>query len=308
MKKSQFSDKFHTKPVEWIRTILRKNPSPILFLGAGASWNSGIPSAGELSLEILKLGIRLERNLDMSYQNLTEKDCRDWLKQKPWFCTKKNLEDLFPVVVKNILNVPSERQDYLNQFVRSNVIPSRGYEGLVNLMNRGFIETILTSNFDQCISKAMEKFKIPQKINIIETQSDMVKFSTAPLIPQLIYLHGSIDHYTDKVIETDVHKLEDTLLENIPTLLRDHPLIVVGYRGAERSIMKNLLLDQLDFTNKFRFGIYWCLLESIGENDLPEYVLELNDKACGSFNIVQIKGFDELLYDELYDPLLKLEI
>ena len=77
MKQSQSSKNFHTKPVAWIRTILRKKPSPVLFLGAGASINSGIPSAAELSLEVLKLGYCKERDLDLGYQNLTESDCRN---------------------------------------------------------------------------------------------------------------------------------------------------------------------------------------------------------------------------------------
>ena len=278
-------------------------PSPVLILGAGASIKSGIPTAAKLSLEVLKLGYCKERDLDLGYQNLTESDCRNWFKQKTWFDNQKNLEDLFPVVVKYILNVPSERKEFLSKYLRPEIIPSRGYEGVVNLMERGYFETTLTSNFDQCVDKAKDKFKLPQKINIIETQSDLIKFSTAPVSPQLIFLHGSIEHYTDKVIETDVHELENSLLKILLPLLRDHPIIVVGYRGAERSIMKNLFIDQLDFTNKFKNGIYWCILETVCENELHDYVLELNDRIGGSFNIVRIKGFDELLHDELYLPL-----
>ena len=45
----------------------------------------------------------------------------------------------------------------------------------------------------------------PHFINAIQTNSDYTKFTTNPQYPQLVYLHGSVDHYTDKNLIDEVN-------------------------------------------------------------------------------------------------------
>jgi hypothetical protein len=75
-------------------------------------------------------------------------------------------------------------------------------------------------------------------------------------------------------------------------LIEATPLIVVGYRGAEPSIMKSLLGP--DTGIKFRHGIFWCLRTG----DTPHPNVEAPAQRLGpNFQFLEIDGFDELMGD-----------
>ncbi|MGH8428578.1 MAG: hypothetical protein ACRES7_11495 [Gammaproteobacteria bacterium] len=111
-----------------------------------------------------------------------------------------------------------------------------------------------------------------------------------------------MDHYTDQNIEEETRRLNPALVENLYPILRDHPLVVIGYRGAEASVMQHLLAEQADRCAGFRRGIYWCHRED--EPPTAEVLLlaELAANLGSNFQFVKIDGFDELM-DELSGQL-----
>lgn len=127
--------------------------------------------------------------------------------------------------------------------------------------------------------------------------SDFRLISMSPEYPQIIYLHGSVDHYTDQNIEEETKRLNPELVEKIYPLLRDHPLVMIGYRGGEASIVQHLLLDQVKKCSGYRRGIYWCHRKS----DFPEagvpLLAQLRATLGSNFSFVQIDGFDELMVE-----------
>src|SRR5262249_49385599 len=147
----------------------------------------------------------------------------------------------------------------------------------------------------EALAEARRKLRRPHHLSLIQTQSDYVKFSTSPPHPQLVYLHGSVEHYTDRNILEEVQHLDDQLVPMLVPLLRDHPLIVVGYRGGEPSVMKHLLLDNVEAANSFRHGIYWCTLISEQGEELTSLAAKLAAVIGRNFQRVPIDGFDELL-------------
>src|SRR5260370_4101840 len=69
-------------------------------------------------------------------------------------------------------------------------------------------------------------------------------------------------------------------------------LIVAGYRGAEPSVMEDLLLAIRERTQSFRHGIFWCSRH--GEALHPG--VEALRRAVGTnFQQLEIRGFDELM-------------
>jgi hypothetical protein len=66
----------------------------------------------------------------------------------------------------------------------------------------------------------------------------------------------------------------------------------MGYRGAEPSIMCDLLLDGAEGPGRYPHGIYWCRR---GSEDLHPHVLSLGDKLGSNLLIVPTKGFDEAM-------------
>ena len=56
---------------------------------------------------------------------------------------------------------------------------------------------------------------------------------------------------------SETQTLDPALVQTLVPLLKTAPLVVVGYRGAEPSIMESLLGAATGV--EFRHGIYWCI-------------------------------------------------
>src|SRR5262249_970895 len=66
----------------------------------------------------------------------------------------------------------------------------------------------------------------PHRLVSIATPAAYVMFNSAPQDPQLIFLHGSVQHYTDKNLTAEVQTLDPALFDRLKPLPRDHPIIV----------------------------------------------------------------------------------
>ena len=109
---------------------------------------------------------------------------------------------------------------------------------------------------------------------------------------QIVWLHGKAEQYADKNAAGEISVLDERLLQLIRPLLRASPIIVMGYRGAEPSIMEGLFgrsdAGQLDFRN----GVYWCVRPN---QPVHPRVQALADRLRSNFTLLEIDGFDEAL-------------
>jgi hypothetical protein len=162
-------------------------------------------------------------------------------------------------------------------------------------MAKRSISTVLTTNFDDLIARTIKSERVIGYCDEIKTPSDYAMFDTAPNVPQVIYLHGSVDHYSDKNLAKETQRLDDSLVALLCPLLRDHPFVVVGYRGAEPSVMRHLLLEQAAQCMNFRQGIYWCYRE--GSDPLAQNPLfqDLQSQIQTNLLFIEIESFAGLL-------------
>ena len=287
-----------------IRALLRDQLQPLILLGAGASIKSGVPSAREIVNRAAKWSWCKEHGRSTEDPSVVISDWQPWLQNQPWFRTNVGLEDQYPLAIKNLLSIATDRREFFQQIISRGVRPSAGYRALAKIMNNGWIATALTTNFDHCLHNAAILEAVPPFIVEIKIPSDWVQFSVAPSDPQLIHIHGSVEHYSAMHLAEEVHKMNPETIEKLRPLLRDHPLIVVGYRGMEASVMTDLLYNQSKYTNKFQHGIFWCDLKRNADEPLAPMVTDLAGHIGANFNRVQIEEFDHLLQVELYDQLV----
>jgi len=69
---------------------------------------------------------------------------------------------------------------------------------------------------------------------------------------------------------------------------------VVGYRGAEPSITKHLLLEGAPHAGNFRHGIFWCCRNP---DDFHPQVQALETHLKSNFRQVLVQDFDSLMQD-----------
>jgi Putative ATP-dependent DNA helicase recG C-terminal/SIR2-like domain len=282
--------------VEHLYTIMTRSEGPgaVLLLGAGASVKSGIPLSGELVERAAKWAYCRTFGRHVDDPAVRRSDWLPWLQKRSWYHKDSPPSDNYSAVIEYLLQPRESRKAFLLSIVNSSVPASKGYEQLVEFMAQRIVRTILTTNFDMVLPDLCRTRHRPHYVEILKTPSDFIKFSTSPTYPQLIYLHGSIEHYSDKNLLDEVRRLDENLITHIFPLLRDHPLIVVGYRGAEPSIMRHLLLENAPKANNYHQGIFWCARQDTINKGFHPMVNELAHTIGGNFQVVPIEGFDEL--------------
>jgi SIR2-like domain len=151
----------------------------------------------------------------------------------------------------------------------------------------------ITTNFDVCLPRALND-KQPHIRHIAEVNRAPDDFNEFSLYAraQVVWLHGKAEQYTDRNLIGETQALDPALVEALKPLLESAPLVVVGYRGAEPSIMESLL--GANTTIKFRHGIFWC--RKSGDSVHP-HVEALAQRLGKNFQYLDIDGFDELLSD-----------
>lgn len=279
--------------------LLRANRErrPIFLLGAGASYRSGVPLADKAVREIAQAGYaRSVRGMDAEKCSLTQTDWLPWLRQQSWFIDDPSrFAENFPLAVEHLLTPPDFRRTFLMKMVQPRNSISEGYAALARLMKRRLCWTVLTTNFDSLIVDALRRER-PQIQHVTETnrtKDDLVAFQIFNRC-QIVYLHGAIEFYRDKNLASETERLDDDLVRRVRPLLNDSPLIVVGYRGAENSVMRHLLEGGLEESMNYRHGIYWCIRKG---SDLHSNVQELQSRVGSAFRLIEIDGFDELMGD-----------
>jgi hypothetical protein len=227
-----------------------------------------------------------------------------WLTAQPWYKPNVVPGDLYPDAIANLLGVKSDRREFFEQLINPpEISPSRGYVALTQILHQGWISTVLTTNFDQCLERAAIQHNRPHRLVSISTPADYIMFSSVPQDPQLIFLHGSVKHYTDKNLADEIQSLDGQLVDRLKPLLRDHPIIVVGYRGTETSVMNDLFLAQAG-AGGFLHGVYWCVLDSEVGGPFSSFVTQLADQIGSNFQLVPIKGFDDLVEKDLLASMI----
>lgn len=268
-------------------------PDAVLLLGAGASVKSGVPLAGQMVSMAAKWSYCAEHGRSYDDPSLTMSDWKPWLDRQPWFDAQRPFEDQYPIAIQRLLYPRESRRAFFLKALASGRRPSPGYEALARLISARCIRTVLTVNFDDLVIRACNADRAVLHVAEIRSSEDLREFSTDPLHPQVVYLHGKVASYQDRNLEEETKTLDPPIRDEVLPLLRDHPLVVVGYRGAEASIMVDLLQREAQRYG-FRHGLYWCVLPGQAGSLTPR-VSQLAAHLGSNFRLVEIAGFDEAM-------------
>lgn len=287
----------HASSIALLSSLLKpeNDARPTFLFGAGASFSSGVPLAADA---VKRLAKRAYVDLELGGTKLPEQvklsEWMSWLQGQSWFVQgEEYFAENFPLVIEHLLRPEAYRRSVLLELISLRQDLGQGYRAVADLVLRGLASTILTTNFDTCLPKALAE-KQPHIRNIAEVNRAPDDFNEFSIFSraQIVWLHGKTEQYTDRNLISETQELQPELVEKLKPLLESTPLVVVGYRGAENSILKSLLGP--DTGIKFRNGIYWCLRKG----DTPHPNVEVLASRLGSnFQYLEIDGFDELFVD-----------
>jgi len=282
--------------IENLYSVLTGSPYVVTLLGGGASVKSGIP----LSEGLIEKAVRWQycRSKGLSFDDprvvLRLSDWMPEFRRHPWY-KDGPLGDNFPAVMRHLLQPRESRREFFRHILDTNVPASSGYERLAEFMALGFVMTALTTTFDQVLAELCHRRRRPHHVEVINSPSTLKLLTTSPKYPLIAHLYGAIEDYIDRFEDDEPPALGPALVQRLIPVLRDHPLIVIGYRGAEEVIMRRLLIEQMEATEHYHQGVYWCVQGYKGRADLHPLVQEFAGLVRGNFQVVPVEGFDEMM-------------
>ncbi|MGB0722674.1 MAG: SIR2 family protein [Gammaproteobacteria bacterium] len=291
-----------------------------LFLGAGASLSSGIPSVNELIEEWSQEAYCHINDLPTPLHENHQKGFEKWKKANDGF--KFWIEDLkeylgsnstYGTLFQHTRKTREERQMYIERLVGEKR-PGPGYIYLAALIAAKKINRILTTNFDDLLNDALVRYYDIKPINCA-FDSAVNSFNNSSLRPKIIKLHG--DFLYDNVRNTDdeLTDLSENMEAKLVEMCEDKGLVVIGYNGEDESIM-NPIRENLRKNKKFLTkGLHWCIhtgnnekriQREIPEDQIPASLRAIRKRHPDKVFLYSISGFDRIMESTFIRAQLKL--
>ena len=264
------------KFINMLRNIDDQWPSFTLLLGAGASVESGIKSGAQLFNEW-----RSQHHQAFGDGKIAE---QKHLEKQLWYGADNEYSELF----ESLYDTPSQRRDFIESVI-GKCKPSWGYMYLVDLIRRDVFNTIFTTNFDDLLNEACYGFSSDVRPVVSSHDASIQSVRLSSKRPKIIKLHGDFLYDSIKNTARELESLETNMKEKLREFSNEYGLIVVGYAGADRSIME--ALDSLLRNHRaFPHGVYWCVRST---SEISPMVEEM--ARFPNFHFIKIDGFDAFM-------------
>ena len=261
-----------------ITTRAQGVPSYALLLGAGASVSSGVKTAEEMIADW---------RLDLYRRAQTHQSFQAWLEDQPWHGRIDEYGRLFEVMH----DLPSQRRMVVEDILKS-AQPSWGYVYLANLLEHGYFNVVLTTNFDDLLTEACYRYTDSTRPLVAAHDSAIRNLRVTSARPKIIKLHGDFLYDDIKNTPSETKVLEDNIKDKLRQFANEYGLVIIGYGGRDASVM-NALEELLSSEDTFPNGIYWCTYGST-EQISPALQRICEDKRVYT---IPIDGFDAVLAD-----------
>ena len=265
-----------------------------LFLGAGASITSGMPSA-QMCIWEWKRSIFLTNNvgLESQFSELSlasvQSRIQQWLDRQGIY-PEAGAPNEYGVYIESCYPIPDSRRAYFQEKVR-HAKPHIGYCVIGALASAGLIRSVWTTNFDQLTGRAIADHRItPIEVGIDCTHRIVRTANTGELL--LVSLHGDYRYDALKNTDTELQQQEEELEKALVHELTGTPVIVSGYSGRDSSIMRAF---SQAFGRKGAGSLYWCVQDP---NNVAPAITALVQQARAigrTAYIVPTQGFDDLM-------------
>lgn len=218
-----------------------------LFLGSGISRSTGIPTGWEIVVDQIK-------QLAALHKETISSSAEDWYKEK------YNKEPDYSDILEAVTHTQEERVNALRGYFEPNEDefeeklkqPTIAHRQIAQLVKKGIIKVIITTNFDRLIENALKDEGIEPTVISNPNHIDNVQ----PLIHNPITLIKINGDYLDTKflnIKSELTAYEPHTENLLRYIFENFGLITCGWSAA----WDIAIVDLLKSSNKFRYGNYF---------------------------------------------------
>jgi hypothetical protein len=280
---------------EFLRSLKMNMDSPhSLLLGAGASIESGIPSAVDCIWD-WKREIFLSQNMALieAYNNIKVDSVRTtiqkWLDGKNVY-PKHGADNEYSFYAEKAFLIDDDRRRYFQNLVKGKK-PSLGYHLICMLSEVGLFKSVWTTNFDGLVAKCANQYNI-NPIEITLDTTDRVFRGEVPGELLCISLHGDYKYGPIKNTTIELDSQNETFVKALIYELTNRDLIVMGYSGRDESLMNAL---SLAYQSKGSGKLFWCGYGLNAPDSVTTLIEHINNSGRTAFYI-STDGFDKTFY------------
>lgn len=264
-----------------------------LFLGAGTSVSSGIPT-------VKAMVDRWKRDLfcclDGKSELIDEDEYKEWLVTKYSAWREQHAdpaESEYGTLFGYFHQSAPERQIHIEGLMEEKK-PTLGYLYLAGLIKARYFNRVLTTNFDDLLADALVRYYDIRPM-VCAFDSAVAGIRVASQRPKIIKLHGDFLFTNLKNVREELMRLEDNMEEKLFEMCKDSGLIVVGYEGADKSII-DPIHHMLRQGKHLKMGLHWCVHKATGSS-IPPKVQELRNHYRNQIHLYEIESFDHLMME-----------
>lgn len=242
-------------PIESLAFSMQARPKLYaLLLGSGVSTAAGVPTGWEVVLDLVcKL---------MAMQGEKAPDPHKWYRDK------YGSDPDYSALIERIAPTPAERQQILRQYWEANPTdgteaskrPTAAHRAIADLVQRGFVKVIVTTNFDHLIESALREAGIePVVLSSLDNIAGMMPLDHTNCC--VLKLHGD---YLDQRIRNTTDELSeypDALNDILDRILQEYGLVVCGWSGEWDVALSKAIRR----ATARRYTTYWAAYGTLGE-------------------------------------------
>lgn len=260
-----------------------------LLLGSGISRSAGIPTGWEIVIDLVR-----------KVANLCGEDCEP--NPALWYRNKFGVEPDYSDLLTQIAKSPTERNHLLRAYFEASEeeieqgfkIPTRAHKAIADLVSKGHLRVVITTNFDRLLEKALEEKGI---VPTVISTPDSVE-GALPLVHSACTIVKINGDYLDIRIKNTIAELEsyeEPLNKLLDRIFDEFGLITCG-RSSEWDIALRTAIERC---KSHRFTTYWT---SRGELNGTASKLLVQRRG----ELIKIKSADDF-FQELSEKVISLQ-
>lgn len=228
-----------------------------LLLGSGVSTEAGMPTGWDVVEDLITQMVSSE-----------DDNVGDYDRPAEWYRDKYEEDPSYERVIQRLGISQDDRKSLLEDYFeptdeereRDDKTPTEAHHSIAWLVDEGYINVILTTNFDQLLEDALRE----RGVRPVVVTGGQSAAGAEPLDHQdaiVVKVNGDYTETTIKNLSSELEEYSDPMQTIIDRTFRDYGLLICGWSGKHDTRLRESLLA----TETHRYSTYWTYYSGLND-------------------------------------------